>query len=221
MDGQVVVWSSAAAPPRGRLPAVPGAPEAAPRQDPVRRILRPAAAALVLVVLGALAFVLTTEVNDRRREGFCRPDHGIADATSSEERTWWPLGERCFLHLPDGTTRVHEPGWWLTALVPAWLAVVGVGALAPPASARRRLAWAAAVPALPVAAVILVMVGPRSLSRLVALTSVSLGFALPLAAVTAAALWAFLRGRAMPTALGSWLGWALVIFLQGREHIGP
>lgn len=200
---------------------MPGAPEAAPRRDLLGRILGPAPAAVVLVVLGALAFALTTEINDRRREGFCRPEHGITGATWSEQRTWWPLGERCYLHLPDGTTRVHEPGWWLTALVPAWLAVVGAGALAPPASARRRLAWAAAVPALPVAAVIAVTVGPRSLSRLVALTSVSLGFAVPMAAVTAAALWAFVRGRAMPTVLGSWLGWALVIFLQGREHIGP
>ncbi|MFP5377918.1 MAG: hypothetical protein ACLGIO_14205 [Acidimicrobiia bacterium] len=187
----------------------------------MRRLLRPASAAVVLVVLGALAFALTTEVNDRRREGFCRPDHGIAGATWSEERTWWPLGERCLLHLPGGTTRVHEPGWWLTALVPAWLAVVAAGALAPPASARRRLAWAAAVPAIPIAAVIAVMVGPRSLSRLVALTSISLGFAVPMAAVTAAALWGFVRGRAMPTVLGSWLVWGLVIFLQGREHIGP
>jgi len=200
---------------------VPGAPEAAPRRALLRRLLRPASAAAVLVVLGALAFALTTEVDDRRREGFCRPDHGIAGATWSEERTWWPLGERCLLHLPDGTTRVHEPGWWLTALVPAWLAVVGVGALAPPASTRRPLAWAAAVPALPVAAVIAVMVGPRSLSRLVALTSVSLGFAVPMAAVTAAAVWGFVRGRAMPTVLGCWLAWALVIFLQGRHAIGP
>lgn len=198
-----------------------GPPEAAPRRVPMRRILRPAATASVLVVLGALAFALTAEIDDRRQEGFCRPDHGMTGATWSEERTWWPLGERCYLHLPDGTTRVHEPGWWLTALVPAWLAVVGAGALAPPASARRRLAWAAAVPALPVAAVIVVTVGPRSLSRLVALTSVSLGFAVPLAAVTAAGVWALMRGPAMPTVLGSWLGWALVIFLQGREHIGP
>ncbi|MGH9152659.1 MAG: hypothetical protein ACRD03_09740, partial [Acidimicrobiales bacterium] len=84
-----------------------------------------------------------------------------------------------------------------------------------------RVAWAAAVPAVPVAALILVMVGPRSLSRLVALTSVSLGFALPMAALTAGALWALLRGRVLATALGSWLAWALVIFLQGKDSIGP
>ena len=220
MDCHLAVWTLTASP-RGRLPAVPGASEAAPLRVPTQRPLRLASAAVVLVLLGALAFALTTEINDRRREGFCRPDHGVAGATWSEERTWWPLGERCYLHLPDGTTRVHQPGWWLTALVPAWLAVVGVGALAPSASARRRLAWTAAVPAVPVAGVIVVMVGPRSLSRLVALTSISLGFALPLAAVTAGALWAFMRGRAMPTVLGSWLVWALIIFLQGREHIGP
>ncbi|MGH9152584.1 MAG: hypothetical protein ACRD03_09345, partial [Acidimicrobiales bacterium] len=98
------------------------------------------AAVAVLAVLGVPAYRLTVEVDDRRAEGFCRPDHGIAGATWSEERTWWPLGERCLLHLADGTTRVREPGWNLTALAPAWLAVLVAGALAPPGSARRRVA---------------------------------------------------------------------------------
>lgn len=199
---------------------MPGAADAASPDARTRR-LRLAAAAVVLAALGVLAFRLTVEANDRRSEGFCRPDHGIAGATWSEERTWWPLGERCLLHLADGTTLGRGPGWSLTALVPAWLAVVAAGALAPPGSARRRLAWAVVFPTVPVAGLIVVMVGPRSLSRLVALTSISVGFAVPMAAVTAGALWGFLRGQVMPTVLGSWLAWAVVIFLQGRDSIGP
>lgn len=191
------------------------------RRRQVPRFLPPLVAAVLMAGIGLLAFRLTVEVNDRRAEGFCRPDHGITGATWSEERTWWPLGERCSLRLPDGTTRVREPGWSLSALVPAWLAALAAGALAPATSARRRLAWALAFPAVPIAALVVTMVGPRSLSRLVALTSISLFFATPMALVTAGALWAFLRGRVMPTVLGSWLAWAVVIFLQGRDAIGP
>ena len=178
-------------------------------------------AVLVFAAIAALAFGVTAEVSDRRSEGFCRPDHGIPGATSSEERTWWPLGDRCHLRLADGSTRVREPKWWLTAVLVASGAATAVGAVAPRESARRRLAWAVAVPALPVAALVLVTVQPRSATRLVALTSISLGFGFLFAGVTALVVWFVLRGRALPTVLGSWLVWAVLVFLQGKDSIGP
>lgn len=187
------------------------------RNRPVAGVL----AVLVLSTLGVLAFRVTVEVSDRRAEGFCRPDHVLVGATGSEERTWWPVGDRCFLHLPDGTTRVREPGWSLTALLAGAAAVVAAGAPAPPGSARRSSAWVVAVPAVPVAILVSAMVAPASLTRLVALTAISLGFGVPMAVVTALAVWAFVRGRLLPTVLGSWLAWAVVIFLQGRDSIRP
>lgn len=180
-----------------------------------------AVAVLVLAVPAVLAFLVATEVTDRRGEGFCRPDHGIVGATWSEEWNWAPLGDRCFLHLSGGATLVREPGWAFTGLVASWAAVVATGAAAPPASARRRLAWAAVVPAVPVAVLVAAVVQPRSPVRLVALTSISLGFGMPMGALTAVAVWAVLRSRVMPTVLGSWLAWAVVVFLQGRDSIGP
>ena len=177
-------------------------------------------AVLAFVGVAALALAVTVEVRDRRREGFCRSDHGIPGATWNERRTWWPLGERCQLRLADGTTRVREPGWALTAFVVAATTAGVVGAAAPASSARRRLAWAVAVPALPVAATVVVTVGPRSLARLVALTSLSLGFGAVFAVPTAGVVWVMARGRWLPTVLGSWLVWAIVIFLQGRDAIG-
>jgi lysylphosphatidylglycerol synthetase-like protein (DUF2156 family) len=177
-------------------------------------------AVLVFALIAALALGVAAEVRDRRRDGFCRPDHGIPGATRSEERTFWPLGDRCHLRLADGSTRVREPGWWLTALVAASSTALAVGAAAPPDSARRRLAWAVAVPALPVAAVVAATVQPRSLARLVSLTSISLGYSVLFGAATALVVWLYLRGRALPTILGSWLAWAVVIFLQGKDSIG-
>lgn len=186
-----------------------------------RRLAAAAAAAVVLVVLGLLALLVTIEVNDRRRQGFCRPDHGIAGATGYEERSWWPVGERCYLRLADGTVRVRRPGWALTALVAAWPVAAVAGATGPPRSARRRLAWTLAVPGAVVAALVLALVQPRSLARLVSLTTISLGFGAVGGAVTAAGAWYVLRGRVMATVLGSWLAWAVIVFLQGRDAIGP
>lgn len=201
-----------------------GPVDAAGGRQPPSRLPGAVTGVLALLVLGALAvlaFRVTVEVSDRRSEGFCRPDHGVVGATGSEERTWWPIGDRCFLHLADGTTRVREPGWSLTALTGASSAVLAAGVAAPRRSARRRLAWAVFIPAVPVALLIAALVQPHSVTRLVALTSISLGFGLPMAAVTALAVWGVARGRVVPTALGSWLAWAVIIFLQGRDSIGP
>ena len=198
--------------------------EPAPLARRPRRVPAPVAAALagvVVAVLAVLAFQVRSEVTDRRSEGFCRPDHGVAGAVESEERTWWPLGERCRLELSDGTVRVREPGWSLTSFLAAWVTAVAVGAAAPSGSARRRVAWIAAVPAVPVALLIGVVVQPRSLARLVSLTTVSVGFGAIMGAVTAVAVWAFARGRVMATVLGSWLAWAVIVFAQGKDSIGP
>lgn len=187
---------------------------------PWRHLAAPASAGFVLVVVAVLALLVTVEVNDRRREGFCKADHGIPGASGYEERTWWPVGERCYLRLADGTVRVRRPGWALTALAVTWPVAVAAGAVAPPRSARRRLAWALVVPGLVVAALVLVAVQPRSLARLVSLTTISLGFGAIGGAVTAAVAWYVLRGRLMATVLGSWLAWAVIVFLQGRDAIG-
>ena len=192
--------------------------------EPGRRLPRAVAIALAgaaLAVIAVLAFRVNADVTDRRRAGFCRPDHGIAGAVGSEERTWWPLGERCRLRLADGTTRVREPGWSLTALLPTWAVVAGVGAAARAGSVRRQLAWVAVVPAVPVAALIAVVVQPHSVARLVALTAVSVGFGAVLGTISAAVVWLVARGRLLPTVLGSWLVWAVLVFVQGRDSIGP
>jgi hypothetical protein len=65
-----------------------------------------------------------------------------------------------------------------------------------------------------------VVVQPRSLARLVSLTTISLGFGAIGGTVTAAVAWYVLRGRVMATVLGSWLAWAVIVFLQGRDAIG-
>ena len=198
--------------------------EPAPPPGSPPRIPTPVAVGLgcvVVAVLAVLAFQVRTEVTDRRSEGFCRPDHGIAGAVGSEERTWWPIGDRCRLELSDGTVRVRQPGWSLTAFLAVWVTTVAVGAAAPSGSARRRVAWVAAVPAVPVAVLVGVVVQPRSLARLVSLTAVSVGFGAIMGAVTAAAVWAFARGRVMTTVLGSWLAWAVIVFAQGKDSIGP
>ena len=192
-----------------------------PRSPRVPPALTTVLGALVLSVLAFLAVQVRLEVTDRRSEGFCRPDHAIPGAVGSEERTWWPLGERCRLDLADGSTRVREPGWWLTALVAAWGVTVAAGAVAPRRSARRRVAWIAVVPAVPVAVLVAVTVQPRSLARLVSLTTVSVGFGALMGAVTAAVVWAVARGRVLATVLGSWLAWAVIVFAQGRDSIGP
>ena len=184
-------------------------------------MLSAGSAVLALGVLGVLAYNVTVEVNDRRDDGFCRPDHGIPGAVESEERTWWPVGERCFLRLADGTTEIRQPRWWLTALLATWVGVVGLGVRARPASAWRWLAWSVVVPAIPMAVLIVAVVQPGSLARLVALTSISLGFGSFMAAVTAGAVWHFARARVVPAILGSWLGWSVFVFLQGRDAIGP
>ena len=193
------------------------APESAGR---FRRLAAGGSAVLALGLLSLLAFRVTVEVNDRRDDGFCRPDHGIPGAVESEERTWWPVGDRCFLRLPDGTTSVREPQWWLTALLAACLAAIAAGALSR-AAAWRRLAWSVVFPALPVAALIIVIVSPRSLARLAALTSISLGYGSLMTAVTAGVVWYVVRGRVLPTILWSWFGWSVFILLQGRDSIGP
>ena len=179
-----------------------------------------AAAVLVFAGLAALAGGVAAEMVDRRRDGFCRLDPGIPGASTSEERTWWPLGERCFLRLADGRERVREPGWWLTGFVGGSLAAVAAGLLAPAGSARRHLAWAVAVPLVPLAALVLVTVWPRSLSRLIGLTSVGLGYGAPPALVTAAVVWFVVRGRLLPTVLGSWRVWGALLFWQGRDAVG-
>ena len=162
-----------------------------------------------------------TTGHDRRDDGFCRPDHRVPGAVESEEHTWWPVGNRCLLRMPDGSTRVREPKWWLTALLATSLAVIATDVVSRPASAWRRLAWSVVFPAVPVAALTVAVLRPRSLARLAAITSISLGFGSIMAAVTAGTLWYFLRGRVLPTVLGSWLGWSVFILLQGRDSIGP
>ena len=198
--------------------------DARPEQRPARRLRRvlPAAGAiLALVVLAGLAFDHSAEVIDRRNAGFCKKHHGIPGAVGFEDRTWWPIGDRCFLRMTDGTTRVHEPGWSLTALLAGWSAVGVAGFLAPPAWLWRRLAWAVLIPAVPVALLVLAVVQPASLSRLVAITSVSLGFGSVMGAVTAAGVWYVVRGRVLATVLGSWLAWSVIVLLQGRDAIAP
>ncbi|MGH9179540.1 MAG: hypothetical protein ACRD0N_13425 [Acidimicrobiales bacterium] len=179
-----------------------------------------AAAAAALAVVAVLAYGVADEVISRRQDGFCRQDHGIPGATRSEERTWWPLGEICRLHLADGTTLERHPGWSLTAFTAAWATAVAAGTVAPPRSARRRLAWAVAAPAVPLATLIQVVVAPASYSRLVSLTAISLGFGAIMATATAAAVWYVIRGRVMATVLGSWLAWGAIIFLQGKDAVG-
>ena len=185
-----------------------------------RRLAAAAAALVAFVALGVLAAGVAGEMVDRRKAGFCRPDPGIPGATTFEDPTRWPLGERCFLRLADGQVAVREPGWWLTGLVGGSVAALAAGALAPAGSARRRLAWAVLVPAVPLGLLILATVGPRSFSRLVGLTSVGLGFGLPPALVSAAVVWFVARGRVLPTVLGSWLVWGALLFWQGRDSIG-
>ncbi|MGH9281877.1 MAG: hypothetical protein ACRD0S_02955 [Acidimicrobiales bacterium] len=184
------------------------------------RLGGPAAAAAVLALVAGLAFGVTDEVIERRRDGFCRPDHGIAGAVASETRTWWPLGERCRLRLADGTRLVREPGWALTGLVATWLAVVAVGGLAPPGSVRRRLGWTLVVPVVPLAVLIQAVTQPRSFARLVSLTSISLGFGSVMAAFSAVAVWYVMRGRILPTVLGCWLAWGSIVFIQGKDAVG-
>jgi hypothetical protein len=180
----------------------------------------PAGAVAAFVVVALLAFAVTDEVISRRQDGFCKVNHGTPGATRSEERTWWPLGEICRLHLADGTTRERESGWALTAFTAAWFAAVAAGGSAPSRSARRRLAWSVAAPVLPLALLILVVIQPASYSRLVSLTTISLGFGAIMATVTAAVVWYVMRGRVLATVLGSWLAWGAIIFLQGRDSVG-
>lgn len=186
----------------------------------VRRWAGPAAAFAGLAVVALLAYGVSDEVISRRQDGFCKVNHGIPGATHSETTTWWPLGEVCRLHLADGRTLVREPGWWLTGFTAAWIAAVAAGAVAPPKSPRRRLAWAVAAPTIPLAILIQVVIHPTSYARLVSLTTISLGFGAIMATVTAAVLWFVMRGRVMPTVLGSWLAWGAIIFLQGRDAVG-
>ena len=205
-------------------PSVPSETPAALRSkgSPRRRrnLRAPATACVAFALVAVLAYGVTDEVISRRRDGFCKVNHGIPGATRSETRTWWPLGEICRLHLADGTTRVREPGWSLTAFTGAWMAAVALGAAAPARSSRRRLAWAVAVPTLPLAILIQLVISPASYARLVSLTAISLGFGVFMGAVTAVAVWYFFRGRLLATVLGSWLVWGTIIFLQGRDNVG-
>lgn len=205
-------------------PSVPSETPAALRLQNLQRRRRnlgaPAAAGVAFALVALLAYGVTDEVISRRQDGFCKANHGIPGATRSETRTWWPVGEICRLHLADGTTRVREPGWALTAFTGAWIAAVAVGVAAPARSSRRRLAWAVAIPALPLAVLIQVVISPTSYARLVSLTAISLGFGVFMGAVTAVAVWYFFRGRLLATVLGSWLLWGTIIFLQGRDNVG-
>jgi len=38
---------------------------------------------------------------------------------------------------------------------------------------------------------------------------------------TGVLVWVLLRGRLLSAILASWLAWAAIVFLQGRDSIGP
>jgi hypothetical protein len=180
-----------------------------------------AVAGLACVVLAALAFRATAEVRDRRQEGFCRELPVTSGATTFEERSWWPLGDRCFIEFADGSVRSREPSWALTAFAAGWITVVALGVTAPAASRRRRLAWIVGAPPLILAVVEQVTVHPASLIRFVGISTVSLSWGAVPAAATAIGVWWVTRGRVLPIALVAWTVWAAAVFLQGRSGITP
>ena len=207
--------------PWARLPAVGVHAEAAPpRRPPVRRAWAVVLAVVAFAAIAALAAAVSAEVRNRRDEGFCRADHGLPGVTASDEHVWWPLGERCLLRSSDGSVRVREPTFALTGFLVAAVAALVAGATAPKGTVRRALAWVVGVPAIPLAIAIQLTVSPHSLTRLVALTAVCLGFGSIMATVTALFVWLVMRGRVLTTVLGSWAAWSTLIFVQGRDSIG-
>ena len=187
-----------------------------------RAVAGGALAAVAFVVVAWLAVATTADIVDRTEAGFCRPSALTGDLVTVEERTWWPLGERCSIELPDGTLLVREQTWRLTAFAAGWLAVFVVGVVAPPRSTRRVLAAVVAIPFVALAFVEVVAILDRvSLSRVVAITTVSLAFGLLPAAVTAVGVWWVTRGRVVPIVVASWIGWALAVLLAARDGIQP
>jgi hypothetical protein len=172
--------------------------------------------ALVLVGTFALGLGVTVEVAERRDDGFC-----TAAPDTFERRSWLPLGERCYRRLPDGTVAVRRPGWALTVFTAVVVAGIATGATAPAGTARRRLAWALVVPLVPLAVVIAVAASPRSLSRLVAIATISLGLTAIPALVTAVAAARLLVTGWWAAMGGSWLAWGIAVFIAGRDGVRP
>ena len=166
-------------------------------------------------MVAALGVTVTLEIADRRAGGFCRDLPGTV-----EHPTRWPLGERCEVVRPDGTREVWTPSWALTALVAVVVAALAAGGPAPARSARRRVAEAVVGPvALGIA--VAVVATPPSLSRVVAVVTISLYLALVPAALTAVAVRHFLVAGWRPAVTVSWLAWAAAVFHAGRGGVGP
>ena len=176
----------------------------------------PVVVALVLVGAFGLGVRVAVEVADRRDDGFCRalPD-------TFERRSWWPLGDRCYRRLPDGTVVVRRPGWSLTALAAVVVGGIAAGAAAPAGSARRRLGCALAMPFVPLALVVAVVGTPLSLARLVAIATISLGLTLVPALATSVVVARVLSTGWWAAMGGAWLAWALVVFYAGKGGIAP
>lgn len=170
----------------------------------------------MLVGACALGVLVTVEVAERRADGFCKPA-----PDTFERRSWFPLGERCYRRLPDGTVAVRRPGWALTALVVVVIGGMAAGIGSAAGSSRRRVATALAVPLIPLAVVIALVASPRSLSRLVGLTTISLGLTLVPALVTSVAVARLLASGWWAAMGGSWLAWAVAVFYAGRGGITP
>lgn len=178
--------------------------------------VRPVSVALVLAGTFTLALRVTVEVADRRDDGFC-----TAAPDNFERRSWLPLGDRCYRRQPDGTVAVRRPGWALTVLAAVVVGGIATGAVAPAGSARRRLALALVVPFVPLAVVVGVVATPRSLSRLVAIATISLGLTAIPALVTAVAAARLLVTGWWAAVGGSWLAWGVAVFVAGRDGVRP
>ena len=171
---------------------------------------------LVVLAAAGLAVAVTLEVADRREDGFCRALPG-----TEEHPSWWPLGERCVIHRPDGAVATREPTWALTGFVAVVIGAVALGVPAPARSLRRRTAEALLVPLFPLAAIVTLVVTPRSLSRLVAIATISLWLTILPAGLTAVAVRRMLLTSWRTAIPVSWLGWAAAVFYAGRGGVAP
>ena len=169
-----------------------------------------------VVVAAALAVAVTAELHDRRADGYCRRVAG-----TTERATWWPVGERCTVTDADGGVSVRRPGWSLTALLAVVVGGVAVGAAAPAGSARRRTAEALALPALPLAVAVAAIATPPSLSRVVAVTTVSLYLTAVPGLLSALAVHHLLATGWRSAIAGSWFAWAFAVFFVARDGVGP